>query len=167
MHDDALDKEIALKKSFGHIGDEHFSLGINGKNSEFHAAMGLANLPYIQGIIEERRKLIEDYDEALKGLPVTRPRIPEGLRYNYAYFPVLFSNEPVCLAVIEALKAHDIMPRRYFWPSLDRLPYVAADRCEESLDISSRVLCLPLYNGMSLSISNRIVEVIGNVLNNS
>ena len=160
-HDPALDREVSLKKSFGHIGDEHFTLGINGKNSEFHAAMGLAILPYMQQNIAERKMLSETYDEALKGLPITRPKLPEGLEYNYAYYPVLFENEETLLKVVENLKKNDIVPRRYFWPSLDKLSYnKPKSRCSISNDISSRILCLPFFNGISEGDQKKIVDII-------
>jgi len=160
-HDVALDREVSLKKSFGHIGDEHFTLGINGKNSEFHAAMGLAVLPYMQQNIAERKMLCETYDKALKGLPVTRPKLPKGLEYNYAYYPVLFENEETLLKVVENLKKNDIIPRRYFWPSLNKLPYIiVAEKFFISESIASRILCLPFYNTLQARYIYRIVKII-------
>ena len=49
-------EKIYLFRQFGHIYDEYFSEDVNGKNSEFHAAMGLCNLPAIDAIIEDRKK---------------------------------------------------------------------------------------------------------------
>jgi dTDP-4-amino-4,6-dideoxygalactose transaminase len=155
---------VSLKKSFGHIGDEHFTLGINGKNSEFHAAMGLAILPYMQQNIAERKMLSETYDEALKGLPITRPKLPEGLEYNYAYYPVLFENEETLLKVVENLKKNDIVPRRYFWPSLNKLPYIKANECRVSETVSSMVLCLPFFNGIEDDDISTIVHIINRML---
>jgi len=151
---------VSLKKSFGHIGDEHFTLGINGKNSEFHAAMGLAVLPYMQQNIAERKMLSETYDEALKGLPITRPKLPEGLEYNYAYYPVLFENEQTLLKVVEKLKKNEIIPRRYFWPSLNRLPYIEGQKCHKSEITASRILCLPFFNSFNVN----YVALISNII---
>jgi len=159
-HDATLDREISLKKSFGHIGDEHFTLGINGKNSEFHAAMGLAVLPHMNRNIAERKMLSETYDEALKYMPITRPVFFEGLNYNYSYYPVLFENEVALLRVMKELKENNIIPRRYFWPSLENLSYINSKNCQFSDNISSRILCLPFYNGLSKIEINRIVEFI-------
>jgi len=148
VHDETLDREVSLKKSFGHIGDEHFTLGINGKNSEFHAAMGLAVLPHIPELIAERKKIAEAYDEALKDFHLQRPKLPEGLEYNYAYYPVLFPDEQTLLKAVQRLKEHDIVPRRYFWPSLDELSYIRKNNCKISHEISMRILCLPIFNGL-------------------
>jgi dTDP-4-amino-4,6-dideoxygalactose transaminase len=105
--------------------------------------------------------LSETYDEALKGLPITRPKLPEGLEYNYAYYPVLFENEGTLLKVIENLRKNDIIPRRYFWPSLEKLPYIKPNSmCTISDDISSRILCLPLYNEMKMYEIEKVSDII-------
>jgi dTDP-4-amino-4,6-dideoxygalactose transaminase len=61
-----MERKLFLMRSFGHIADEYFSVGINGKNSEFHAAMGLAVLPYLEKIIQSRKKICCLYTEKLK-----------------------------------------------------------------------------------------------------
>jgi len=160
VHDEKIDHEIALKKSFGHIGDDHFTLGINGKNSEFHAAMGLAVLPYMNRNIAERKSLVRLYDDEIAVLPLTRLPIPEGLDYNYAYYPVLFKNESSVIKAITSLRAKEIIPRRYFWPSLEKLPYILEKVCPKSDNIAARILCLPLYNGMPKQIVKTIVEIL-------
>ena len=65
--DSSLLKKIASMRNFGFNGPEAFNeVGINGKNSEFHAAMGLLNLNYIDKILENRKNITERYDEKLK-----------------------------------------------------------------------------------------------------
>lgn len=163
VHNEALDREVSLKKSFGHIGDEHFTLGVNGKNSEFHAAMGLAVLPHIPELIAERKKIAEAYDEALQGLPLWRPRIPEGLEYNYAYYPVLFPDEPTLLKAVEKLKENDIVPRRYFWPSLENLPYLLKSPCNNSDNVAARILCIPIYSGFEPIVISKICIIVSDI----
>src|SRR4051794_21801553 len=53
-------KKMAYMRNFGHNGPENFfGLGINGKNCEFHAAMGIVNLTYINSIIQKRKEISE------------------------------------------------------------------------------------------------------------
>ena len=167
VHDAKLDREVALKKSFGHVGDEHITLGVNGKNSELHAAMGLAVLPYMKQNIVERKRLAQAYDKAIALLPLARPVIPEGLDYNYAYYPVLFRNESTLLGAVAALKMEEIVPRRYFWPSLETLPYIHTSPCSNSDDIASRILCLPFYNGLSDEDLRRVICILHKIYNTS
>jgi dTDP-4-amino-4,6-dideoxygalactose transaminase len=87
-HDDELAEKLYFYRSFGHIGDDYYSVGINAKNSEFHAAMGLANLEYFNQIILQRKLLAEYYDECLKSFPIVRPKIKDDVTINYSYYPL-------------------------------------------------------------------------------
>lgn len=146
MKDEELARKIWLYKSFGHIGDDYFTLGVNGKNSEFHAAMGLCNLPKVNEFIEQRRELAFCYQHELAGLPLQFPAPEdETLEYNYAYFPVLFESEDILLRVKESLASQNVNTRRYFFPSLNQLPYHTGAPCPVSEHASRRVLCLPFY----------------------
>jgi dTDP-4-amino-4,6-dideoxygalactose transaminase len=151
-HDEELNKKLFLYRGFGHIGDDYYSIGINGKNSEFHAAMGLAILPEIPFIIEERRKLFEAYDSQLPScIQKVNNRI-DGFEYNYSYYPVIFKTESDLLSVRNNLQSKEVNTRRYFHPSLNLLPHLTEKQpCRISEDISSRVLCLPLYPGLTES----------------
>jgi dTDP-4-amino-4,6-dideoxygalactose transaminase len=158
---DELATKISLYRSFGHVGDEYFSIGINGKNSEFHAAMGLCLLDKVSSFIERRKELFAEYDNALKRAGLLRPMFPEGTIYNYAYYPVIFKNEADVLKVKNALAEQSINARRYFYPSLNKLPYItSADSCPVSEDYAKRVLCLPLYYELASEDVARISSII-------
>ncbi|MCF6279741.1 MAG: DegT/DnrJ/EryC1/StrS family aminotransferase, partial [Flavobacteriaceae bacterium] len=89
-------------------------------------------------------------------------KLREQTDWNYSYFPVIFKSENDLLKVLRALNNEGIFPRRYFYPSLDTLPYVDNQNCEISRDIAQRVLCLPLYYALEehkvLNICNLINE---------
>ena len=88
--DKAHDERVFLSKAFGHRADDHYRIGINGKNSELHAAMGLCNLPRVTDAIESRKQLFDAYYHHLDKLPLQWRRPDSTLTYNYAYFPVIF-----------------------------------------------------------------------------
>ncbi|HRF80854.1 MAG TPA: DegT/DnrJ/EryC1/StrS family aminotransferase [Flavobacteriales bacterium] len=157
LHRTADDEALRYLRSFGHIGDEHFTLGMNAKLSEVHAAMGMALLPHMPGIHAARKAISERYDEGLAALPVQLPARPEGTGYNYAYYPVLFADGATRAHVADGLRAIDVHTRRYFYPSLDTLPYVNAAPCPVSQAAADRVLCLPLYPDLDLAVVDRIV----------
>jgi dTDP-4-amino-4,6-dideoxygalactose transaminase len=167
-NDDELAHRIAYMRNFGHKGQEEFwGVGINGKNSEFHAAMGLSNYPYISAILENRKVLSEAYDYFFKvnGIALQRPRIPELTDYNYAYYPVVFEHERQLLTVRDSLNASYIYPRRYFFPSLHLLPYLQkSTHLPVTESISSRVLCLPLYYDLTREEIKRICLITTEVL---
>jgi dTDP-4-amino-4,6-dideoxygalactose transaminase len=142
--------QIDLMRNFGHDGPERFSgLGINGKNSEVHAAMGLVNLPLLTQVIAERRAISERYDALLAHLPVRKPTLDAGLEYNYAYYPLIFENEQAAEHAMQVLAEKGIGTRRYFHPMLYNLPYVQRHHPLPVAEaLSGCILCLPLYNGL-------------------
>ena len=158
-NDKTVSDNIEMQKRFGHNADDHIMLGINAKNSEFHAAMGLANFKYINRIINERKRICEVYDRLLSAY-ITRPTAQTGLDYNYAYYPVLFKSEEELLDVFTALNAEYIYPRRYFFPSLNRVSYINGGYCPVSENITLRIACLPLYVGLDDDCVDRIGKII-------
>ena len=142
-------KQMSYLRNFGHSGIEVFSgAGINGKNSEFHAAMGLSNLKYIDAILQARRASCQLYDEKLQNMAVQKPLINKKAQWNYSYYPVIFDNETLLLKSVQSLNDSWIYPRRYFYPSLSKLHYVNPQNTPIADDIAKRVLCLPLYYGI-------------------
>lgn len=159
--DAEVNAQIDLAKRFGHNADEHISLGINGKASEFQAAMGLANLAHIDDIIADRGRAIDRYNSHLAGT-FQLLQLADDTEYNNAYYPVVFDTEAQLLAVIARLNEQNVYPRRYFYPSLNTLPYLSQTTDPPiSQDIASRILCMPLYVGLA---NETIDEICGIVL---
>ncbi|MBL8002780.1 MAG: DegT/DnrJ/EryC1/StrS family aminotransferase [Flavobacteriales bacterium] len=163
LHEHGSDDRLRLLRSFGHIGDEHYALGMNAKMSEVHAAMGMAILPHMPYILERRRAIVEAYDRSTHGM-VARPRIPEGTGYNHAYYPVFLNDEQERELVLKEMAARGINCRRYFYPSLDTLPYVSGMSCPVSRSLSNRVLCLPLYPDLTDEQVLRIADALLSIL---
>jgi dTDP-4-amino-4,6-dideoxygalactose transaminase len=152
---------MTLMRNFGHNGPETFDgVGINGKNSEFHAAMGLVNFKYLNSIIQKRKELSEQYDKHLRKLNLLFQQHIEHTQINYAYYPVVFENEEVLLKLLKILNSSYVYPRRYFYPSLNKLNYVDNTEMTVSEDISKRILCLPLYYDLSLKEVDYICNII-------
>lgn len=166
--DPELLKRMAYLRNFGHDGPDRFAqLGINGKNSEFHAAMGLINLKYVHDIIENRKKLCAHYDTFLGQFQAKKPAITRHATYNYAYYPLIFNEEKLLTKVVDVLSQNWIYPRRYFYPSLENLPYIVkSDNCPVADDISRRALCLPLYETLTKEEIDMICRIMLRVQNN-
>jgi dTDP-4-amino-4,6-dideoxygalactose transaminase len=154
-------KQLSYLRNFGHDGPEKFAMvGVNGKNSEFHAAMGLVNLNYVEANIAIRKRLTERYLHWLDKPRLTFPRISPNVTYNFAYFACIFESEETALKVQDTLNKHWIYPRRYFYPSLNLLPYVSGPPCPVSENISGRVLCLPMYDTLTIEDVDMICRLI-------
>jgi len=147
--DENVSRRVYIMKKFGHLGEDYFfEIGINAKMSELHAAMGLCILPMMDQIIDRRRQIATLYDALFKASKLQRPELPQEVDYNYNYYPVFFSSHEDMMRARKDLMDQDIIPRRYFYPSLNTLPYLqqAGHKvCPVSESAALRVLCLPLY----------------------
>lgn len=140
-------------------------LGINSKLNEFQAAMGLCVLDEFSEISSRRCERFNKYISKFEGV--------ENLKFqkkndystpNFSHFPVLFENENVLLEVMEELNKREIYPRRYFYPSLETLPYLKNNqKMDISSDISKRILCLPLFDSLDSEKQDEIIKVVKDV----
>lgn len=138
-------KKMAYLRNFGHNGPEDFAeVGINGKNSEFHAAMGLCNITKVDSILAARKSIYQYYEKQLRTLKVKFISYDEK-EFNFAYFPIVFETEQALLKAMDLLNANWIYPRRYFYPTLNLLNYVKPQSTPIAENIAKCVLCLPLY----------------------
>lgn len=164
VNDKKIHKKIELISRFGHEGEsDYVSIGINAKMSELNAAMGLTVLPYVDKIIEDRKSISSWYDEMLNNLFERPKNSTPNFRYNYAYYPILFSSHTSMMLAKKNLEDNQIFPRRYFFPSLNTLPFLdPATRsiCPVSEEIAGRVLCLPLFYKLSKDNVQKITKII-------
>lgn len=161
-------KKLASIRNFGISGFDTFSdLGINGKNSEFHAAMGLLNLKYISDIHNKRKKLADLYNEKLAGLKAFRPFWHAQSEENYCYYPIVLESEELLLKLKTEMDKQEIFTRRYFYPSLaSALPYLPKLELPITEDISKRVLCLPLFYDLTFEEVDLIARIMLRIQNN-
>jgi len=161
-NDKDLQQKIFYSHNFGHNGPLDFhGLGINAKISELQAAMGLSVFPYIEEILNGRRKTVNFYNENLNGDQIQTLKLREGTNWNFSYYPIVLESEKVLLELIKQLNKKGIFPRRYFYPSLNTIPYVAGQKKPISESIATRILCLPL----SADYNERILNIITNTIN--
>jgi dTDP-4-amino-4,6-dideoxygalactose transaminase len=158
-------KKIIYSHAFGHDGPANFhGVGINGKISELNAAMGLAVFEYIDFIFEERKIVVDYYNNNLNFSKINKLKIRENTDWNYSYYPIWFQSEKKLLKILTILNNNDIYPRRYFYPSLNTINYVENKSMPVSENLSSRVMCLPLYVGLSKIELEKIVKLINDNL---
>ena len=159
-------KRLAYMRNFGHDGPENYNgVGINGKNSEIHAAMGLCVLDDINKILANRKEQSEYYKNKLSGKELSFQSITNGCDFNFAYFPILFKNESQTINIYQSLENVKIFPRRYFYPSLNELEYVKNQECKNSEQIAKSILCMPLYFNLSREEQDLIIRIILRTLN--
>jgi len=160
-NDDELAKKVRLMINFGISSPTAIeSVGTNAKMNEFEAAMGLCVLDEIDIIRQRREDIWQVYTNELSNVVEIQQWNEHG-KNNCAYAPVLFESEEQLLKIEAKLKEKDILPRRYFYPSLDTLSYLDSKQvCNNSRDIASRILCLPIYPTLKLDDVQKIVNIL-------
>ncbi len=156
-------------KNFGFMGEDMVcAVGGNAKMSEFHAAMGLCNMEYLDEILTGRKRVVERYRERLKNRDgiVLLPS-QEGVQENYAYFPILIKEDIFGEnrdSVYERLAKNGIHARRYFYPLTKDFPcykhLFQEVRTPVAEYVAERVLTLPLYDGLSEDEVDRISDIL-------
>lgn len=167
-NDPIVFKKLNFIRNFGFNGPDAFAeLGINGKNSEFHAAMGLVNLDHINNIFDKRKAITERYNEKLQN-HISRKQVWHNQsQNNYAYYPLIFDSEEAMLKAKEFLRTQEIFTRRYFYPSLaNTLPYLEAKNYEITDAVAKCVMCLPLYSDLSMKEVDLICRLLLRIQNN-
>ena len=143
--------------------------GINGKMNEISAAFGLLQLNHIDEALERRRAIESRYREALADatgislLPMSLAT--EG---NASYFPVFIDNDyPLDRDTLyQNLKAAGINGRRYFYPLISDMPMyrgLPSARAEDlpvATSIANRVICLPIYPGLTNEQIDSVVTAV-------
>lgn len=159
-NNDELAEKIRYLINFGLVGEKIFHLGTNAKMNEFEAAMGLCVLDDIELILSERKIISDKYRSSLSG-KYNLQEIMRDTEYNHSYFPIVLESEKHLMEIKEKLNKLDIFPRRYFYPSLDTLPYVLNEKVmKNSRKISESILCLPLYVGLTETEQDLIIDTL-------
>jgi dTDP-4-amino-4,6-dideoxygalactose transaminase len=157
-------------KNFGHVGEVTVvAPGINGKMSEFNAALGLLQLKYIDQAIELRKGIDSAYRVRLQGVKGVICLEGRGEEHaNYSYFPILVGTDyPLSRdELYQRLKDNGIHPRRYFYPLISEfpmyrgLPSASKDNLPAATVAARQVLCLPIYPELDLAVVDEITQFI-------
>lgn len=157
-------------KNFGFIDEVTVvAPGINGKMSEFNAALGLLQLKHIEGALVRRKEIDTLYRDGLqdvKGIRCLQPAPAETM--NYSYFPILVGSGYTLTRdeLYQKLKDNGIYARRYFYPLISEfpmysgLPSAGRENLPVASEIACGVLCLPIYPALEDEAVMRIINLI-------
>jgi dTDP-4-amino-4,6-dideoxygalactose transaminase len=173
FHDPEIGERLQKLRNFGITNQENVELaGMNAKMNEFCAAMGICNLRHVDEDIAKRKTVHEAYGSLLADVPgLLLPKIQQYTTSNYAYYPVLVNENEFGLARDEfagRLAEKDVFVRKYFHPLTNAFDCYRGRhdpaRTPIALDISKRVVTLPIYADMGLDVVSYICEEIKNLL---
>jgi dTDP-4-amino-4,6-dideoxygalactose transaminase len=163
-------KRIDHLKNFGFV-DETVVVapGINGKMSEFNAALGLLQLEHVGEAFAGRARVDAMYRERLSQVAgIDCVGTDPHATSNHSYFPILVrphfrvSRD----ALYAELRSAGIYSRRYFYPLVSDfpmyrgLPSAAPSNLPVARAAAEQVLCLPIYPALTEAQVDRIVDLI-------
>lgn len=165
--DESMTKTLNDIKNFGITGPESVEyVGGNAKMNEYQAAMGICNLRHVDKEIKKRKLVVERYTLNLKDIEgIKLSKEQEGIKSNYAYFPVLFDGyKKTRDEIFEVLKSNNIIARKYFYPLTNSFDCYkdtySVDDTPVAKYISERILTLPLYADLTFEEVDKICSII-------
>jgi dTDP-4-amino-4,6-dideoxygalactose transaminase len=167
-HTPEMKHRIDRLKNFGFVNEITVDeIGINGKMSEFNAAVGLAQLPHLADAIAKRAQISDRYIRGLAGVKgITCVDFTDVQQHNYAYFPILINAQSKSSReqVYDKLKTEGVHARRYFYPLLTDFPMYAQGNPSSALPVAygvaKQVLCLPIYPDLSEAEVDQVVSLM-------
>jgi len=157
-------ERVRKMRNFGISAVDRISdLGINGKMSEFHAAVGLLNLEILEAALCQRKLIAKHYYENLTSK--VSYVIAKNTSNNFGYFPVRFSTQKIRDDVYNSLYSNGILSRKYFSPLLSsRYNYDSKISFPNAYSFVNTVLCLPIHANLSLCEVDEIIDIVNSNL---
>ncbi|MFL6695644.1 MAG: DegT/DnrJ/EryC1/StrS family aminotransferase [Vitreoscilla sp.] len=157
-------------KNFGFVNETTVvATGINGKMSEFNAALGLVQLKHVDEAIARRGAIENRYRALLADVPGVRMLARSAdATPNHSYLPVLLGPDYALGrdGLYHRLREHDIMARRYFHPLISDFPMYRGLASADPAGLpvaraaADQVLCLPIYPALQDEDVVRITDII-------
>lgn len=167
--DEEFGRRLYSLKNFGIWDSETVeSVGANAKMNEFCAAMGICNLRHIEEEIDKRRLVDERYRKNLTDVVGVRLNIrQEGVKTNYAYFPVEIDEDLYGRnrdEVQKMLAEEGVYARKYFYPLTSEYECYRdkydSIKTPVAKGVSRRIITLPIYADLALNDVDRICDKI-------
>jgi dTDP-4-amino-4,6-dideoxygalactose transaminase len=157
-------------KNFGFVDEVTVvAPGINGKMSEFNAALGMLQLAHIDQALARRKEIDALYRQHLGNIKGIRCLDGVGEKIaNHAYFPILVGADyPMSRdELYQKFRNDEIFARRYFYPLISDfpmyrgLPSANRENLPVATDTAFKALCLPIYPALLDEDVLRVIDII-------
>ena len=140
--------------------------GINGKMSEFHAAIGLAVLETIDKRIFQRQEMAKKWIDNLTNIDLNLNIFTHEIENSpWQIFPVILESEKIVEKVLKIALKNKYELRRYYYPSLGNCHGMKSiGICENSNNLSARVLTLPIRSWIKKNDQENLITSIMDIL---
>ena len=144
----------------------HVRLGYNYRLDEMSCALGIGQLNRIEGLLDKRTKVADEYTRQLNGVDgITTQYIDQNVKMSWFVYVVQVSKEINRNKVMEYLKEHGVSCRPYFTPIHlqpfygEMFGYKEGDFpiCEKVCDST---IALPFYGNMDEETIGQVCSVL-------
>lgn len=164
IKDKAIAEKFALARNYGFVGDYNTKLlGLNGKISEFHAAIAHLAMRDIDKVIEKRQRIAARYRDGLKGnIKLYMQDVnPENLS-SYKDFSIAVDNRD---KVYDYLTEQGIQTKKYFFPNhMSEYYKLGQEQLHKTEGLYSRILCIPIFNDITDDQVDYVIEKVNAAL---
>lgn len=171
-NNEQIAKKIRIGREYGHSGDYNCIFpGLNGRLTEFQALLGRKGLKSLNNNVNRRRSIVNLYQERLGYIPgLNFQRINPLGESSYNYLAILVEEDFGLTRdeLFYLLSYENIPARKYFYPPLHLQESYkdfscSRQRLEVTERICSKVLCLPIFSHMQLTMVDKICEAISRI----
>jgi perosamine synthetase len=121
-------------------------IGYNYKMSDILAAVGVAQLPKLEGIIKQKQKLARYWDEKISEMDlIDKPYVSKNVRHIFQSYVVLLDKHLDRNKIIWKLRKKGIQTQIGTYSSCIQPVYKTKHDCKNSIDIYNRAIALPMY----------------------
>lgn len=172
-NDVSLAKKLKKFRNFG-FNSEGLAetIGLNGKLNEIQAMIGLLQLENIDYDLERRKKLAELYSCNLRNISYLSKSLElNDHQDNCSYFPVEINHKSKFNRdkILKYLEKNNIICKKYFYPIITEHPsykkYSKKNSYRNAMDLSKKIICLPIHPDMSFENINRITSLLKSLEN--
>ena len=177
-----LSELILLLREYGHNAQyETQNLGLNGRMTEFQAAVGIEGLALLEKHAQKRKSLAKLYQKHLSHLPLIFQDIEPDCESSYKDFAVVLKQKEWGITrdqAAAALARAGIPTRRYFFPPMHKQHFFLKKSGQSQTGrtgillphtekISDQILCLPIYYDLREDDIHRVADEMTRVFKKS
>jgi sugar O-acyltransferase (sialic acid O-acetyltransferase NeuD family) len=168
--DEALMQKMSIGRNYGATDDYNCQyIGLNGKMSEFHAAIAVESLTLLPDFVSNRNKLAQLYQKRLSEIPgISFQCVSSDNTSTYKDFAILIDKDVFGMdrnELMVQLEKENIITKRYFYPPLHKMTaYQTVNHGDEDLAntmyVANNIICLPIYSHMNVDTLEKICYTI-------
>ena len=164
-------------KRFAKEGSPRYDVEVPGfkyNMMDIQAALGLRQLPRLEGFLNERRRLAGRYDQALSDVTglILPQRVPYPARHAWHLYTPLVDIDRLTISrdqFMAELKSRNIGTGLHYTAAHEFTYYAGTygwspDDFPEAHFVSERIVSLPLFPGLSDADQDDVVAAVGDVL---